>query len=163
MGNLKMPELNSVTLAGRLGRDPEMKYTASGMPIAAISLAFERRVKKGDTWENETSWINCNAFKEMAERLAKLTKGAAVVVEGSLKEEKWEKDGQKRSAIKLIINRFHALEWAEDGAATGGQSRGTGGSYQRGGNGMTQDDYRAAARDAAAMREEAIMEDDLPF
>ena len=115
--DLRMPDLNQTIIAGRIGREPEMKYTATNMAVAGFSLAFERRVKKGDAWESETSWITCNAFDKTAERIAKLAKGMPVIVEGNLKEEKWEKDGQKRSALKLIVNRFTPLAWEDKTSA----------------------------------------------
>lgn len=115
--DLRMPDLNQTIIAGRIGKEPEIKNTSGGMAVAGFSLAFERRVKKGDQWESETSWITCNAFDKTAERVAKLAKGTPVIVEGNLKEEKWEKDGQKRSALKLIVNRFSPLAW-EDKAST---------------------------------------------
>lgn len=116
--DLRMPDLNVVTLAGRIGKEPEIRNTNGGMAVAGFSLAFERRVKKGDSWESETSWINCNAFDKTAERLAKLAKGTPVIVEGNLKEEKWEKDGVKRSAIKLLVNRFSPLAWEDKASPT---------------------------------------------
>lgn len=111
--DLRMPDLNQTIIAGRIGKEPEIRNTNGGMAVADFSLAFERRVKKGDSWESETSWINCNAFDKTAERIAKLPKGTPLIVEGNLKEEKWEKDGVKRSAIKLIVNRFSPLAWED--------------------------------------------------
>jgi single-strand DNA-binding protein len=96
--------LNKVQLAGRLTRDPEIKYTQGGTAIADFSMAVSRFWKndKGENQE-EVDYIDCTAFGRTAETIQKhLGKGRAVYVEGRLKLEQWEKDGQKRSKLKVV-------------------------------------------------------------
>lgn len=94
-----------VTLAGRLTRDPEMKFTSSGKQVTRFSVVTSRRVKNNQTseWEDkDTSFWECVAFGQLAENVAEsLTKGTAVIVTGSAAMEEWEKDGQKRRSVKV--------------------------------------------------------------
>ena len=88
--------MNLVIISGNLGNDPEMFYTNDGDPIASFNLA----VKSG---REKTSWIKVTAFKKVAEICQTyLHKGAKVVVNGSLDQEKWESNGEQRSGIKII-------------------------------------------------------------
>jgi len=96
--------INKVTLAGRLTRDPEIKHTPSGTTIADFSLAVTRFYKNnaGESQE-DTDFIDCTAFGRSAEIIQKfLKKGNPVYVEGRLKLDTWESNGQKRSKLKVI-------------------------------------------------------------
>ncbi len=96
-------DINSVTLIGRLTRDPELSTTSSGAELLKISIASNRSVKKGEQWEDETSFFDITFWGKRAAGIAPhLKKGSKIGVTGSLKQERWEQDGQKRS--KVIIN-----------------------------------------------------------
>jgi single-strand DNA-binding protein len=100
--------LNKTQIAGRLTRDPETRYTNSGLAIADISLAVSRffRTDDGQTKE-ETDFLDVTAFGKTAEIVQKhLHKGSPIYVEGRLKLEQWEKDGQKRSKLKVIAEQM---------------------------------------------------------
>ena len=106
-----MRDYNHVGLIGRLTRDPEIKYTQSGMAICSFSLAVNASVKRGDSWEDEASFFDCVVFGKQAETVSKyMVKGKQILVDGSLKQERWEKDGQKRSKVSVIANNIQLLE-----------------------------------------------------
>jgi len=98
-----MRDINSVVLVGRLTRDSVLKYTAGGMAIAAFSIAVNRSVKSGNEWKDEASFFDVAFFGKGAEAVNRyLTKGQQVGVEGELRQDRWEQDGQARS--KVIVN-----------------------------------------------------------
>lgn len=99
-----------VTLIGRIGQDPELKFGNNGKAIARFSVVTSRRVLNKDTnqWSDEdTTWWNCTAFGPLAENLAEsLEKGCAVIVTGRAHNETWQdkNTGEKRSAMKVIAD-----------------------------------------------------------
>lgn len=98
-----MKDINITVLVGRLTKDGELKYAKSGLPILAFSLAVNRSVKQGDQWKDEASFIDCEYMGKPAEAVARyLTKGQQVGVEGELKQDRWEQNGQTRS--KLVVS-----------------------------------------------------------
>jgi single-strand DNA-binding protein len=103
--------INKVTLAGRLTRDPEIKHTSSGTTIADFSIAVTRYYKNsaGESVE-ETDFIDVTAFGGSAEIIEKfLKKGNLVYVEGRLKLDTWESNGQKRSKLKVITESMQLV------------------------------------------------------
>lgn len=98
-----MRDINVVVLVGRLTRDAELKYTKSGTAIARFSLAVNRSRKQDDQWVDETSFFDIDFWGKGAEAGNRyLTKGQQVAVEGELRQDRWEQDGQPRS--KVIVN-----------------------------------------------------------
>lgn len=96
--------LNAVQLLGRVGRDPETRFTQSGQAVANFSLAISERRKKGDQWEDATEWVNCVAWGKTAEAVGKhVTKGSRLHVTGRLQTRKWEKDGQTRYSTEVVV------------------------------------------------------------
>ena len=103
-------DYNKVTLIGRLTRDIDLKYTTTGTAIAAVSLASNRSVKKQDNWETEVSYFDANIYGRMAENLKPyLIKGKMILIAGRLKQDRWEKDGQKFSRIKIEVEEVQLL------------------------------------------------------
>ncbi len=90
--------LNRVMLIGRLGADPEIRYTADGVAVATFRMATDRPVKRGDQWESETDWHRVVAWRRLGEICGEyLSKGSMVYVEGMLRTRSWEdQDGNKR-------------------------------------------------------------------
>lgn len=103
-----MTDINSVVLIGRITKDVgsderSFSYIGNGTAKAVVNLAVNRSVKKGDKWEDETSFIDVVIWGKLAENLKpRLTKGKQISVMGSLKQDRWEKDGQKQS--KIYVN-----------------------------------------------------------
>ena len=93
-------DINRVIEIGRLTRDAEVSYTPGGMAIAKFSIAVNRRVKSGDGWIDEANYFDVQLFGKQAESLKPfLTKGKQVGIDGYLKQERWESEGQKRSHL----------------------------------------------------------------
>ncbi|MDE2040002.1 MAG: single-stranded DNA-binding protein [Elusimicrobia bacterium] len=113
---VRLPEINFVLLAGRVTRDAELFVTQSGLAKLTVRIAVNRRVKDAKTgeWKDDTFYIDCVAWKEMAERAKeKAKKGVAVVVEGRLTGRDYEKDGQKRTVFEVMANRLQFLSSTE--------------------------------------------------
>ena len=114
MADLRLPTLNRVFLAGRLTRDPELRYIPSGTAVCTLPLAVSRRFpdkEKSGEWREEVAYINVVTWREMAERCGeRLRKGSPVLVEGTLQSRNWEtQDGQKRSTIEVRALRVDIL------------------------------------------------------
>lgn len=106
-----MPNLNKVMLIGNLTRDPEIKYTPKGTAIAAFGLAINRNyTTEGGEKREEVTFVNLEAFARLAEVIGEYCKkGDPIFIEGRLKLDTWEKDGQKRSAMKVIVEGIQFL------------------------------------------------------
>jgi len=106
---------NQVAIAGGLGRDPELRYTASGRAMASFGVAVERRWQKDGEWTGETSWFNVTCWGDLAEHAAQsLQKGMRVVVIGRLQQRSWDTDeGDKRSVVEIVADDIGpSLKWA---------------------------------------------------
>lgn len=151
MSDLKMPDLNKVFLAGRLTRDPDLKYTSSGRPFCKLGVANSTYYKdaNGDRQE-KTTFADVTVWGASAEFVGeRLRKGRPVLIEGSLRTSEWEdaNTGQRRSKMEINAQRVSPLDWDD----SGGGSR------------------PAPSRPANTERrepreiEEPIPEDDIPF
>ena len=90
-----------IIIRGNLGKDPETRFTAAGDPVANFSVAVTEKYNGNET----TEWFNCVAFKKTAEVVQKyLTKGSSVLIEGKLQTREWEKDGEKRKSVQVLVN-----------------------------------------------------------
>ena len=101
----------STTIIGNLTRDPEVRFTNSGLPMLSFSVAVNKSKKNAQgEWEKETSYFDCVAFNENAENLANsLNKGARVIVFGRLQQRKYEgQDGVEKTKIELVVDEVGA-------------------------------------------------------
>ena len=107
-----MASLNKVMLIGRLGKDPEIRYTQSGSAVTNFSIAVsESWTDKQGQKQEKTEWINCVAFGKQAETLEKyLKKGSLVYVEGRIQTDSYEKDGKTVYSTKINIGNFQFLD-----------------------------------------------------
>ena len=116
---VRIPDINQVSISGRLTRDPELKYTGSNRAYCKVSIAYSRKykTKEGEKRE-ESTFIDGTLWDRSAEWAAELGKGAAVIAEGRLRQSEWEdrETGQKRTRIEIAITRLMPLEWREDSA-----------------------------------------------
>jgi single-strand DNA-binding protein len=118
--------MNKVILSGNLGKDPELRYTASGTAVASFSLATTEKVKnQAGEWEDKTEWHNVVFWARRAEVLGEhATKGMKLLVEGKLRTRKWQdKDGKDRYTTEVVGDAFEFLTPKGDGGRSGG-SRG---------------------------------------
>ncbi len=123
-----MASFNRVILVGNLTRDPELRYIPSGTAVSDIGLAVNDRVKRGDQWVDEATFVDITLWGRTAEIANEyLSKGSPVLIEGRLKLDRWEKDGQKHSKLKVIGERLQMLG-SRDGARGGGRSSSGSGS-----------------------------------
>ena len=104
--------INRVNISGNLTRDPELRATQGGTQILTFGVAVNDRRKNPQTgqWEDYPNFIDCVVFGNRAESLSRfLAKGAKVAVEGKLRWSQWERDGQKRSKIEVIVDEVEFL------------------------------------------------------
>lgn len=95
---------------GRLVRDAELTYTSGGMALCKFSIVTDDRVKKSDQWVEEPSFWNCTLWGKQGESLNQyLTKGKLVGLDGSLRVESWEKDGQKHNKVSVNVSNIVLL------------------------------------------------------
>ncbi len=105
--------VNRVILVGRLGKDPELKYTPSGAPVAKFSLATDETTKDRNTGESQsrTEWHNIVAWNKLAEICGQyLTKGKLVYIEGSIRSHQWQdQSGNKRTSYEIVARNMQML------------------------------------------------------
>ena len=122
--------VNKVFLLGRLGKDPEVRYTQGGTTVANLRLATnERRPDGNGGWQDATEWHTVVAFGKQADLVKQyLTKGREVFIEGSLRTRQWQdQSGQKRYSTEIVVRdiRFVGGRPAQgQGGAAGGMDRG---------------------------------------
>lgn len=112
--------INKVIVSGNLTREPELRQTASGMPVLSFGIAVNDRRKnpQTDEWENYPNFIDCTMFGSRGEALSKyVAKGSKVVVEGKIRWSQWEKDGQKRSKIEIVVDELELMNRAQGDSA----------------------------------------------
>jgi single-strand DNA-binding protein len=114
--------LNKVMIIGRVGRDPEMRYTPSGRPVTTFSIATNRTWNTADGGRRtETEWFNVVAWSNLAEICKQhLSKDRLVYVEGRLQTRHWEDpEGNKHTAIEIVANEMIMLDERREGIQTG--------------------------------------------
>ena len=135
---------NTVTVVGNVTRDPELRFSQSGMTIAKFGVAWNRRRQDQ---EDDVSFFDVTCFRQLAENVAEsVRKGARVVVYGTLQQRSWEtQDGDRRSAVDILADDVApSLKWATaeitknersggGGGRGGGDYRGDGGGRESGG------------------------------
>lgn len=143
-----MASFNRVIIAGNLTRDIELRYIQSGTAVADVSVAVNERRKKGDEYVDDVHFIDCTLWGRTAEVASEyLAKGSPVLFEGRLTQERWEKDGEKRSKIKITVEKLQML----------GKGNGGGGSSSR----SSSDDMSEPVGEPAA--ESGYDESTIPF
>lgn len=103
-------DINVVVLVGRLTRDCELKATAGGTSVCRFSVAVNRRKKTGENWADEVNYFDVVLWGKSADSLRSyLTKGRQVSIEGELRQNRWEQDGQARSKVEIYANNVQLL------------------------------------------------------
>ena len=152
-----MADINHVVLVGRLTRDAELKYTASGQAVCKFAVAVNRRRKNGDQWEDEANYFDVVLWGRQGESLNQyLLKGKTVGVDGELRQDRWQQDGQNRSKVEIVASNIQLL----GGGFGGGQSgQGSGGG---GGSGSQNFPQKNRGENAAPPSDDEFT-DDIPF
>jgi len=110
-----MTDVNHVILIGRLTRDAELKYTAGGQSVCKFSIAVNLRRKNGDQWIDEASFFDVVLWGKTGETLNQyLTKGKQIAVDGKLRQDRWEQDGQNRSKVEIMADNVQLLGGGQD-------------------------------------------------
>jgi single-strand DNA-binding protein len=103
--------LNKVLIIGNLVRDPVINFLPSGKQVVEFSIAYNRRFKVNDEWREETHFFDVRAYGRLAETLGtKLFKGYTVVIEGSLRQDRWiDKEGRPQSKVRIIASAVRII------------------------------------------------------
>lgn len=101
---------NKIILIGNLTKDPELRYTPQGTPVASFRLAVNYRYRQSDELKQETMFIDNVIFGKQAETISRyLNKGSSVLVEGRLQERRWEVNGQQKSKFEVVAQSVRFL------------------------------------------------------
>ncbi|HKW64023.1 MAG TPA: single-stranded DNA-binding protein [Candidatus Acidoferrum sp.] len=158
--------VNKVILVGRLGRDPETRYTGSGQAVANFSVATDESYKdRNGERQKRTEWHKIVVWGKQAEIAQQyLKKGSLIFIEGRIQSREWQdKEGQKRTSFEIVATNFRMLGGRAEGAAAGASS---GGGASRGADEMDQsapaeDGYGGGGGGATGSPE--ISDEDIPF
>ncbi|MDR0683830.1 MAG: single-stranded DNA-binding protein [Spirochaetaceae bacterium] len=132
-----MADLNHVSLIGRLTRDAEYKVLPSGQAVCNFSIAVNRRRKNGDNWEDEANYFDIVLWGKQADSLNRyLIKGKQIGIDGELRQDRWQQEGQNRSKVVISAINVQLLGGGpgQSGAGGGGGAY-SGASYSGGGGG----------------------------
>ncbi len=161
--------INSVTVLGQLGRDPEVRYGQSGTAVANLSVGVTTRQKKGDTWEDETEWVRVVCFGKTAENCGQyLQKGRSVAVQGRMRTQKYldKKTNVEKYSTEVVADSVQFLGEPQGGgqrAAPGGnRPQGNGKPAPRSTGGSAQAEVATSVRQAGN-NTDGFVDDDLPF
>ncbi len=158
-----MASFNRVILVGNITRDIDLKYTQSGLPVTEIGLAVnDRRKTQSGEWVEETTFVDVTMWGRTAEVASEyLSKGAPVLIEGRLKLDTWETDGQKRSKLRVVCERMQML------GARGAGSGGAGGGKDRASRRFDESEFSQSTSTGVAESDAggapSPPEDDIPF
>ncbi len=112
MSDLKMPELNSVLVAGNLTKDPVFRQTSNNTPVVNFSIAANRKYKdSANQWQEDVCYVGIVAWNKLAESCReRLKKGSAVLIDGELQSRTWKtEDGHNRSIVEIKAKRIQFL------------------------------------------------------
>jgi single-strand DNA-binding protein len=157
--------VNKVTLLGNVGKDPEIRSSASGVMVANLTLATSDRYQDAQgNWQDRTEWHTLVAFKRTAEIVRDyVKKGSKLYIEGKLQTRSWDdKEGVKKYRTEIIVNELVLLSSRDEGSGGGGA-----GGYSRPASSAASFDQRtppaaAGGQDEYSQQAE-ISDDDIPF
>lgn len=152
--------INRVNISGNLTRDPELRATASGTQVLSFGVAVNDRRRNPQTgeWEDYPNFVDCTMFGTRAEAVSRyLSKGSKVAIEGKLRYSSWERDGQRRSKLEVIVDE---IEFMSRGGGQGDYGNAGGGSY---GGGYAAPAPQAAPAPVQAPPAVDVYDDDIPF
>ena len=148
-----MASFNRVVLVGNLTKDVELRHTKNNTAVTDISIAVNERVKRNEQWVDEVHFFDITLWSRLAEIAAEyLSKGSSVLIEGRLKHDRWEQDGQKRSKVGIVGEKMQML----GGKGGGGGGSSSGGSYSssQSSSGADSSSYQQPAEASAPPQDE---------
>ena len=114
--------INRVNISGNLTRDPELRVTSGGTQVLSFGVAVNDRRRNPQTgeWEDYPNFVDCTMFGTRAEAVKRyLSKGSKVAIEGKLRYSSWERDGQRRSKLEVIVDEIEFMSRGQQGDAGG--------------------------------------------
>jgi single-strand DNA-binding protein len=159
MRSKKMAGVNKAIILGRLGQNPEISYTQSGLAVCKFSLATSKKQKNG---QEVTQWHRCTAFDKAGELITKyVSKGNMLYIEGEITYGQYEKDGVTRYTTDIIVREFNFIS-SGDGRQGGGQNPQQGGGYS-GSQGPNSNNFKGQTAPGMTGGQNSIPDDDIPF
>lgn len=152
--------INRVMISGNLTRDPELRMTSGGTQVLSFGVAVNDRRRNPQTgeWEDYPNFVDCTMFGARAEAVSRyLAKGSKVSIEGKLRYSSWERDGQRRSKLEVIVDEIEFMSRGRDGEGGNFAPR----APQQGGYAPQPSPRPAAPVQAPAAND--LYEDDIPF
>ena len=153
-----MASLNKVLLIGNLTRDPDVRMMSNGRPVCNFGLALNRSYKDAEgNRKDETTFVDVESFGPRAEAVGRFfTKGRAIFIEGRLKLDQWEsKEGEKRSAIRVVLDNFEFVDSKQDVPSNQGRNIETTSS--------TPPSSSDSPRSESTPSSDSDLDDDVPF
>ena len=147
--------INRVIISGNLTRDPELRMTSGGTQVLSLGVAVNDRRRNAQTgeWEDYPNFVDCTMFGTRAEAVSRyLSKGSKVAIEGKLRYSSWERDGQRRSKLEVIVDEIEFM-------SRGGQGQGMGHPAPA----PMQSASRATQAPVQAPPEVDVYDEDIPF
>lgn len=137
--------INKACISGNLTKDMEVRQTAEGIEIGSFTVAVnERRKDKNGEWNDFPNYIDCTMFGSRAAKIVQyLTKGAKVAIEGKLRQSTWERDGQKRSKVEVIVDEVEFLSRSQRQAQA--------------------DEYQPSYQQSQTYQQASVYDTDIPF
>lgn len=155
--------INRVTISGNLTRDPELRATAGGTQVLSFGVAVNdrRRNPQNGEWEDYPNFVDCTMFGTRAEAVSRyLSKGSKVAIEGKLRYSSWERDGQRRSKLEVIVDEIEFLSRGQQGGGQGGYGQP---AYGQGGYDAAHMPVPAPQAPAPVPPAGDVFDEDIPF
>lgn len=148
-----MASFNRVVLVGNLTKDIELRHTKNNTAVTDISIAVNERVKKNEQWVDEAHFFDITLWGRLAEIAAEyLSKGSSVLIEGRLKHDRWEQDGQKRSKVGIVGEKMQML--GGKGGGGGGNSSSSSHSSSAGADSGSSSNYQQSDQASSPPKDE---------
>lgn len=155
--------INRVNISGNLTRDPELRATAGGTQVLSFGVAVNdrRRNPQNGEWEDYPNFVDCTMFGTRAEAVSRyLSKGSKVAIEGKLRYSSWERDGQRRSKLEVIVDEIEFLSRGQQGGGQGGYGQP---AYGQGGYDVAPMPAPAPQAPAPVPPAGDVFDEDIPF
>lgn len=168
MEEVEIMSINRVLISGNLTRDPELRQTGGGTQVLSFGVAVNDRRRNPQTgeWEDYPNFIDCTMFGARAEALSRyLSKGTKVAIEGKLRWSQWERDGQKRSKIEVIVDELEFMTSRNDGSGQRQYAAAQANQYAPAQNqyGSAQPQYSQPNPASSIDASSSVYDEDIPF
>ena len=168
MEEVEIMSINRVLISGNLTRDPELRQTGGGTQVLSFGVAVNDRRRNPQTgeWVDYPNFIDCTMFGARAEALSRyLSKGTKVAIEGKLRWSQWERDGQKRSKIEVIVDELEFMTSRNDGSGQRQYAPAQANQYAPAQNqyGSAQPQYSQPNPASSIDASSSVYDEDIPF